>query len=450
MIRPCLTGLLATGALAVSALSAGVTGIPAAADVSTSTLGRISAVANTCPSAGGMKIPDTPAPRGAVKIYGHGWGHGMGMSQYGAQGAAKLGCGYRTILGTYYSDTTITDRAMTASVTLTLASSSTGGSVEAQTGPVTWLADGRTALQPQGTTWSVAPAVVNSVRGLAVTDAAGDVQAFASIGGMLRARTSGTVVKVRATLRSSGMRTGWGTTRFVAGSTGMSVSHVIASTGSLTAVQKYLFGLGEVPASWPIEALKSQAVAARTFLASKYSSGRNSYVLSTGTMDQVYRGYDQEVSDKRVGGNWRKAVTGTQNEVLVDSAGKVIEAMYSSSMGGHTENRQYVYGRYGISYLKAVDDSRWDIASDNPYRRWSVGYSKAAFASKLGFTSVDSWKVAKRGDSKRLGGIQVTGTRGGRTVTVHFTGSEAKYKLGLRSTGFEFDGTTRDGETGNG
>ena len=412
--------------------------------------GPVAPGADSCPSAGGVAVADAAAPSGEVKIYGHGWGHGMGMSQYGAQGAAKLGCDYRTILGTYYSDTTLTGRDMAASVTLTLAASSTGGSVEAQTGPVTWLADGRSALQPQGTTWTVAPAVVNAVRGISVQDADGDVQAFAATGGMLRARTNGSVVKVRATPNSSGMRTSWGTTRFIAGSSAMSVSHVIASTSSLTAVQKYLFGLGEVPASWPIEALKSQAVAARTYLASKYSAGRNSYVLSTGTMDQVYRGYDQELTDRRVGGNWRKAVTLTQGEVLVDSSGRVIEAMYSSSMGGHTENRQYVYGRYGISYLKAVDDSRWDNASDNPYRRWSAGFSRAEFASRLGFTSVVSWKVARRGDAKRLGGMQVTGTRGGRTVTVNLTGSQAKYELGLRSTGFEFAGTTSDGETGNG
>jgi peptidoglycan hydrolase-like amidase len=124
--------------------------------------------------------------------------------------------------------------------------------------------------------------------------------------------------------------------------------------------------------------------------------------------------------------------------------------MYSSSMGGHTENRQYVYGSYGISYLKAVDDSRWDNASDNPYRRWSAGFSKASFAAKLGFASVQSWKLAERGSAKRLHGMEVTGTRNGKTVTVAFTGSQARAKLGLRSPGFVFAGITADGETGTG
>jgi peptidoglycan hydrolase-like amidase len=124
--------------------------------------------------------------------------------------------------------------------------------------------------------------------------------------------------------------------------------------------------------------------------------------------------------------------------VIVDATGRTIEAMYSSSMGGHTENRQYVYGRYGISYLKAVDDSRWDNASDNPYRRWSKGFSAAGLARRFGFDSVSAWTVAKRGSAARLNGVRITGIRNGKTVTVSFTGTQARGKLGLRSPGFTF------------
>ncbi|MFI7588418.1 SpoIID/LytB domain-containing protein [Spongisporangium articulatum] len=447
MIRPSFTGLLTAAVLATTA-GAAISAPSDSADASTA-LNPAVAVANSCPSAGGAKVADAADPSGAIKIYGHGWGHGMGMSQYGAQGAAKLGCGYRTILATYYRNTDLVSKSMSTSVTLSLASSSKRSTVLAENGPVTWLAD-RTAVQPKGSTWTVTPTVSNGVRGIAVTDAADAVQLFAPTGSLLRARTGGTVVRVKATGSGSGLRTSWGTTRFTGTGSGIKVSHVIGSSSKLTAVQKYLYGLGEVPAGWPVEALKAQVVAARTYLASKYSSDRNSYVLSTGTADQVYLGYDREAADARLGGKWKAAVNATAGQVLVDGSGRIISAMYSSSMGGHTENRQYVYGRYGISYLKAVDDSRWDNASDNPYRKWAVGFSRATFASKLGFTSVTTWKVAERGDDKRLDGITVTGVKGGRTVTVHFTGSEARGKLGLRSPGFVFGGTTSDGETGNG
>jgi peptidoglycan hydrolase-like amidase len=112
--------------------------------------------------------------------------------------------------------------------------------------------------------------------------------------------------------------------------------------------------------------------------------------------------------------------------------------MYSSSMGGHTENRQYVYGNYGISYLKAVDDSRWDAASDNKYSAWSKGFTKKDLAKRFGFDSVTSWSVAKRGSSARLNGVRITGQKAGKTVTASFTGAQAKTRLGLRSPGFVF------------
>jgi SpoIID/LytB domain protein len=224
------------------------------------------------------------------------------------------------------------------------------------------------------------------------------------------------------------------------------VTEVIAAGQGHTAVQKYLMGLAEVPVSWPMEALKSQVVAARTFLASKYSVANQAYILGTTTADQVYRGYDLEEKDAVLGGRWHKAVVATSGKVIVDSSGRTIEAMYSSSMGGHTENRQYVYGRYGISYLKAVDDSRWDNASDNPYRRWSKGFSKANLAKRFGFDSVSAWTVAKRGSAARLSGVRITGKRDGKTVTVSFTGTQARGRLGLRSPGFTFGSPEADPE----
>ena len=71
-----------------------------------------------CPPAAGVPIahaPD-PVPRAQVVFRGHGWGHGLGMSQYGAQGAARLGCAYRRILRTYYTGTRVTPAAMPATV----------------------------------------------------------------------------------------------------------------------------------------------------------------------------------------------------------------------------------------------------------------------------------------------------------------------------------------------
>jgi SpoIID/LytB domain protein len=161
-------------------------------------------------------------------------------------------------------------------------------------------------------------------------------------------------------------------------------------------------------------------------------------VLSTTAADQVYRGFDQEEKDARLGSPWRSAVQATRGQVIVDGSGRVIEAMYSSSMGGFTENRQYVYGKYGITYLKAVDDSRWDNASGNPYRNWSKGFTRSDFAQRFGFDSVGSYSVAARGNGARLSGVKITGRKNGKAATAYFTGSAARARLGLRSPGFTF------------
>jgi stage II sporulation protein D len=397
--------------------------------------------AASCPSSGGAKVAEAVTPKSVVKVFGHGWGHGMGMSQYGAQGAARLGCSYRTILGTYYHDSSVVKHALTAPVLLNLATSASTARLHAETGSVDWVTSARTVVQPKDSTWTVSRRTVSGQMGLALLDEDGTRQLFVPTAGVLSARHAGTVVTVHPTGSSAGLRTRWDTARFIGASAGMRVTEVIGADQhqqGYTAVQKYLMGLAEVPVLWPTEALKAQVVAARTYLSSKYSTTDAAYVIKTTTADQVYRGYAQEEKDEGLGARWHQAVVATSGQVIVDSSGRTIEAMYSSSMGGHTENRQYVYGQYGISYLKAVDDSRWDNASDNPYRRWSKGFTRADLARRFGFQSVSAWTVAGRGSAARLNGVQITGKRAGRTVTVAFTGTAARGRLGLRSPGFTF------------
>jgi SpoIID/LytB domain protein len=388
-----------------------------------------------------VKIAEAGAPEHAVKIYGHGWGHGMGMSQYGAQGAARLGCDYRTILDTYYAGSSVVKRSLDAPVLLDLGRTQTSAKLDAETGPVRWSTTSANAVQPQGSTWTVTRTSVDGRRGIAVFDQTGVRRVFAPGTARLTAKHTGVVVKVRPTGGSTGLRTRWDNARFTGSKDGIAVTEAITAGQGYTAVQKYLTGLAEVPVSWPAEALKAQVVAARTYLSSKYKADLGVYVLRTTTADQVYRGFDQERNDLVYGSRWRRAVVATNGQVIIDSSGRTIEAMYSSSMGGHTENRQYVYGKYTISYLKSVDDSRWDNASDNPYRRWSKGFTRKDLAERFGFDSVSSWAVAKRGSSARLAGVQITGRRAGRTVTAVFTGTQAKSRLGLRSPGFVFGAT---------
>lgn len=412
-----------------------------AAPVAASSVSR-AASSSSCPSPGGVTVPEVKEPSGAeVVIHGHGWGHGMGMSQYGAQGAARLGCDYKKILTTYYRGSKVTSKTMDAPVRLALDSTARRATIAAADKSVTWKAGSDRAVQPAGVTWSVRPASKSGKAGAALVDDKGKVKLWRAKGSTLVAAHAGRTVRLRSyhassspyvdrTLRQGSLYLGR------VGDT-LDVYETIRGSGDHTAVQKYLWGLGEVPVSWPQQALRAQVVAARTFLAGKYDAKAKVYSIRVTTADQVYRGAAGEDNDKRYGSHWKAAVTATEGRVLVDGNGGLVTTMYSSSMGGHTESRAFVYGSQGgFGYLSAVDDSRWDAASDNPYRSWVKGYSKAAFAKKLGFRSVSKISVGERGTSARNKGVLVTGVRDGKTVTKAYTGAGFRSIFGLRSPGF--------------
>jgi stage II sporulation protein D len=394
--------------------------------------------ATGCPAPGGMAVAPVSAVSGkGIVIQGHGWGHGLGMSQYGAQGAARLGCTRTQILAAYYAGTRLARSAMTAPVELALLGAARRSTVNAETSAVTWAAAGRTVTQPRFSTWTV----TTSAGRTTLTSSTGARVLQVAAGGTLQARHTGAVVRLRSftsasssALSAADLRLRWGTVTFTASSASAAVSETITGDTRASAVDRYLWGLGEMPASWPREALRAQADAARTYLTHAYDSRKRRYVIGVTTAAQAYRGADQEEVDSRVGKPWHSAVTATHDEVIVDSRGRPIWALYSSSDGGRAESRAYVYGsQAGYGYLIGVDDSRWDLASDNPRRSWVKVLDPADLARRLGFASVSAVSIAAPGTAKRGDGLVVTGVRAGTTVTARFTGDQARAKLALAS-----------------
>ena len=115
-------------------------------------------------------------------------------------------------------------------------------------------------------------------------------------------------------------------------------------------LEEYLVGLinCEISSAWPIEAVKAQAVIARTYALSRKMSRVNSnYHLESTVIDQVYEGC--LVEDSRA----RRAVLETEGEVLI-FGGSIIQAFYHSSCGGRTEASENVWGA-SLPYLKGVE-----------------------------------------------------------------------------------------------
>jgi stage II sporulation protein D len=190
-------------------------------------------------------------------------------------------------------------------------------------------------------------------------------------------------------------------------------------------MDSYIRGVvaGEMPSSWPLEALKVQAVAARTYaLSTAKSSG--AFDQYPDTRSQVYRGVTGESvrSDAAVADTARQIVT-------YDGVPAV--TYYFSTSGGQTENVEFSFiGSLSKPWLVSVPDP---YDNQSPYHRWTVRFSSSRLDRALGAPGAfKRLKVLERGESPRVVRAQVIGTRGKRTVS----GPQVRAALGLRDTWF--------------
>jgi hypothetical protein len=218
-------------------------------------------------------------------------------------------------------------------------------------------------------------------------------------------------------------------------------------------LEKYLYGLGEMPSSWPAEALRAQAIIARgyaiaTALARALEDGSvdtSDSVAKTchchirdDSRDQVYSGWSKE-NETVAGTNygqtkWVPAVDGTAGMVVTYS-GNIISAFYSSSTGGHTENNEDVWGGEPRAWLRSVPDPFAADPNINPLARWTVYVRPADLAAALGWDDVTAViPVAGPPGSE----VKFTGRDGGSSVSVIKSGTEVRAILG--TFGFRSDG----------
>lgn len=147
-------------------------------------------------------------------------------------------------------------------------------------------------------------------------------------------------------------------------------------------IESYLLGIREVPASWPTEALKAQAVAARTYLAYTLASGRTSsgerfgYDICATTACQVYRGHAELATPE--GQRWAQAVAATSGEILLYD-GRPAQALYSSTSGTKTRESEDIFPGLDVPYLAAVPSP----GEDSPFVNWSFDVSESEMTALL-------------------------------------------------------------------
>ncbi|WNG46372.1 SpoIID/LytB domain-containing protein [Archangium minus] len=182
----------------------------------------------------------------------------------------------------------------------------------------------------------------------------------------------------------------------------------------------------EMPVSFPLEALKAQAVAARTYaLQKKLEAYGSPFHMGSSVLHQVYGGLNRE--DART----RSAVEATRGEVLTYELAP-IEAYFHASCGGRTETGQNALGR-ALPYLQAVDCPCGRL----PASRWSATVSDSELHSALG-QSPHGFRVTSRTSTHRVNRVV---TSGGASLD----GATLRRKLGytkLKSLGFDVERTS--------
>ena len=193
---------------------------------------------------------------------------------------------------------------------------------------------------------------------------------------------------------------------------------------NLLGLEHYLASVvgSEMPASWPAEALRAQAVAARTYALAQLKPEAPFDLRST-VASQVYRGTEAETDSTR------SAVAATRSLVL-SHGGSLIDAVFHSSSGGSTENSGEMWNRQ-LPYLVSVPDR--DKLS--PWHQWSVRFEpdqlRRAFQETAGASRIEVLAASSTGRVRRA---RVIGPAG----SLDLSGSELRQRLGLRSTLVQF------------
>ena len=335
---------------------------------------------------------------------GSGYGHGVGMSQIGARAKALAGESATAILQYYYTGTLVETVTDTQILRVNIGNLLTSAKIRSDSKDASL----QLFVGDLGETQTAIPLLTFPSRtslNLALTD--GVIAISTTRGSATKAIATGTSF----TLRWSGTRyqegpltvvsltSGGATKRYRHGQMSLkvirdkTVGKRLAIINSVRLQDEYLWGIGEVPSSWPAQALEAQAIASRTYAYSKSNKIRTAcdcHLYAT-ISDQNFAGYSKE-SEPRFGEIWKAAVNRTAGMVVTHS-GKPITAYFSSSSGGTTETSEHAWGTATPYTLSVPDSASVDIAFNPRFASWTREIPQAIVAQAFALPDVLSLTV---------------------------------------------------------
>jgi len=362
------------------------------------TLVLLSVLVLAAGSAASARTDTQPVPAGAATflVTGHGWGHGVGLSQWGAYGYAQKGALYDKIVLHYFPGTELGPapvsrvRVLLTSGVATLDIGSTADfKVRDGTGVVHTVTAGKYTLKP-----ALKLAVDGQTTPAALPGPLLFQPGAAALGLKHRYRGSIQVDVVAGKLRAINM----------------------------VGLEQYLYGVvpSEMPFTWHPEALKAQAVVARSYALATRRTG--AFDLYPDTRDQVYLGIEHEKPSTTA------AVNATAGQVVLYQ-GAVAKTYFFSTSGGRTASAEDVWGK-PIPYLVSVPDPYDSIS---PHHDWGpIVFTGAKLAKVLKMNGRVVDLQPELNSSGRIKVLHVIGTKG----TLDVPGADVRRLLGVQSTWF--------------
>jgi stage II sporulation protein D len=333
------------------------------------------------------------------------------MSQWGALGQAKAGRDYRAILGHYYRGTQIGSAPASIIERVRVLVGDGLANVTVTNALAVFDANGKRYVLPVG------PVTIGPKLQLPVGK---DGKKLALPGPVTLRATPGAFL----TVGEKGYR---GDLRVAKVGAKVQLVNVVG-------LEAYLLGVvpGEMPKDWPLEALKAQAVAARTYAVAHLVKAKG-FDLYSDWRSQVYYGVASE------GSGPTRAVTETQGEIVTFD-GAPAQTFYFSSSGGRTISSLDAFGT-DVPYLQSVDD-RWDSVSPN--FRWPTRlFTGSQLAKQFGIAGPVTDVASVPGTPGRPAVIRLSTPSGATDVRL----SDVRARLGLKSTGFRLGIMRLDGPT---
>ncbi len=382
---------------------------------------------------------------------GSGYGHGVGMSQIGARAQALEGKSASEILEYYYTGVTVEpvhdEINMRVNIGhlltgFTLRSDSTLGEIQIFSGDIKDEV-GIAPIKTLRVKDSLAFTLLGNLLFPNVTTLGGGIEALPS-GKSWTIRWSGTrylaganaVVAVKSGASTSKYRDGQIQVKVVKAA---GLGYRIELTNTVRLHDEYLWGISEVPSSWPLAAMQAQVIASRTYALNKAGSMKTACDCDIygSSQDQAFVG-NAKVNEAKYGKLWKAAVTSTSAD---DTSGYVIlynslpiSAYYFSSSGGQTESAQSAWGT-SLGYALSVPDP-WslDPVFNSRYAHWERAITQGLAATIFLLPDVIDIRVTAKNASGTAAFVLATSSTG---QTAQLKGEVFRSRSKLPSTWFD-------------